>query len=184
MHVRGIHIQSSTAFLKEKHQSLKMAKQVLPSQEDDSLSLEAVRVWTEKDTVYRLGNSASLFYEKSINHTTLKKSPYTSSIVSQLQTELHSTKTELHSAENRLQQQQLISMEEQQQRMEEQTTQLEQQQRKMEEQEHRMEKHQRMLEAKCEMMEDQKQALLGLQFQKALKSSLPGHPPELHDSEK
>ena len=95
-----------------------MEKQVPPSQEDDSLFLEAVGGWSEKGTVYGLGNSAAL-YEKPVNHTTSKKSSYTTSIVSQLQTKLDSTKTELNSKKNELQQQR-ISMEEQRQRMEEQ----------------------------------------------------------------
>ena len=95
-----------------------MEKQVPPSQEDDSLFLEAVGGWSEKGTVYGLGNSAALFYKKPANHTTSKKSSYTPSIVSQLQTKLDSTKTELNSTKNELQQQR-TSMEQQRQRMEE-----------------------------------------------------------------
>ncbi|KAJ8427654.1 hypothetical protein Cgig2_014534 [Carnegiea gigantea] len=147
------------------------------------LFLEAVGGWSEKGTVYRLGNSATLFYEKPMNHTTLKKSSYTPSIVSQLQTELDSIKTELNSIKNELQQQR-TSMEQQRQRVEEQQRQLEQQQGMMEEQKHGMEKQQRMLGAQCKMMEDQKQALLGVQSQMALMSSLLGDPSPLHDSEK
>ena len=48
----------------------------------------------------------------------------------------------------------------------------------------KMEEQQRMLDAQCKLMEDQKQALLGMQSQMALLSSLLGHPSELHDSEK
>ncbi|KAJ8437181.1 hypothetical protein Cgig2_003810 [Carnegiea gigantea] len=162
---------------KEKYQSLKMEKQVPPSQEDDSLFLEAVGGWSEKGTVYGLGNSAALFYEKPVNHTTSKKSSYTPSIVSELQTELDSTKTSLT-------RQRMNYNNNQRQRMEEQQRQLEQQQRTMEEQKHRMEEQQQMLEAQCKMMEDQKQALLGMQSQMALMSSLLGHPSPLHDSEK
>ena len=47
-----------------------------------------------------------------------------------------------------------------------------------------MEEQQRMLGAQCKLMEDQKQALLVMQSQMALMSSLLGHPSELHDSEK
>ena len=50
-----------------------MEKQVPPSQEDDSLFLEAVGGWSEKGTVYGLGNSAALFYEKPVNHTTFEE---------------------------------------------------------------------------------------------------------------
>lgn len=167
----------------EKYQSLKTEKQVPPSQEDDSLFLEAIGGWSEKGTVYGLGNSATLFYEKPVHPTTSKMTSYTPSIVSQLQSELESTKTELTSTKNELQQQR-ISVEEQRQRVEQQQRQLEQQQRTMEEQKHRMEEQQQMLEAQCKMMEDQKQALLGMQSQMALMSSLLGHPSPLHDSEK
>ncbi|KAJ8446472.1 hypothetical protein Cgig2_028439 [Carnegiea gigantea] len=161
---------------KEKYQSLKVAKQVPPSTEDDSLFLEAVGGWSNKGTVYGLGNSVGLFYEKPVNPITWKMPCYTPSIASQLQSELEMTKTELNSTKNELQQQR-TSMEEQQR-------QLEQQQRKLEEQTKMMEDQQRMLEAQCKMMEDQKQALLGFQSQMALMSSLLGHPSELHDSEK
>jgi len=140
---------------------LKVAKQAPPSTEDDSLFLEAVGGWSNKGTVYGLGNSASLFYEKPVHPITWKMPCYTPSIVSQLQSELEMTKTELNSTKNELQQQR-TSMEDQQR-------QLEQQQRKLEEQ--------------TKMMEDKKQALLGFQSQMALISSLLGHPSELHDSE-
>jgi len=167
----------------EKYQSLKIEKQIPPSQEDDSLFLEAVGGWSEKGTVYGLGNSATLFYEKPVNHITSNKSSYTPSIVSQLQTELDSTKTELNSTKNELQQQRTL-MEKQRQQMEEQQRQLQEQQGMMEEQKHRMEEQQKMLEAQRKKMEDQKQALLGMQSQMALMSSLLGHPSPLHDSEK
>lgn len=91
---------------------MKMEKQVSPLQEDDSLFLEVVGGWCEKGTVYGLGNSVALFYEKPVNHTTPKKSSYTPSIVSQLQNELDSTKIEFNLTKNDLQQQR-ISMEEQ-----------------------------------------------------------------------
>ncbi|KAJ8422488.1 hypothetical protein Cgig2_016924 [Carnegiea gigantea] len=81
----------------EKYQSLKMAKEVPPSQEDGSLFLEAVG-----GTVYGLGNSAGLFYEKPVHHITSKMPSYTPSIVFQLQSELESTKTELNSTKNEL----------------------------------------------------------------------------------
>ncbi|KAJ8424601.1 hypothetical protein Cgig2_017505 [Carnegiea gigantea] len=61
----------------EKYPSLKLAKQVPPSEEDDSHFLEAVRVWSEKDTVYGLGNSVNLFYEKPTNNVTANKPSYT-----------------------------------------------------------------------------------------------------------
>jgi len=47
-----------------------------------------------------------------------------------------------------------------------------------------MEEQKRMMEAQCKMMEDKKQALLGMQSQMALISSLLGHLFDLHDSEK
>ncbi|KAJ8429234.1 LOW QUALITY PROTEIN: hypothetical protein Cgig2_026270 [Carnegiea gigantea] len=46
-----------------------------------------------KGTVYGLGNSVSLFYEKPTNNATADKPLYTPSIIVQLQTELDSTKT-------------------------------------------------------------------------------------------
>ena len=112
--------------MQEKYQSLKMAKEVPPSQEDDRLFLEAVGGWNEKGIIYGLGNSANLFYEKPVHHITSKMPSYTPSIVSQHQSELESTKTALNSTKNEPQQQR-TSMGEQQR-------QLEQQQRKLEEQ--------------------------------------------------
>ena len=103
--------------LQEKYQSLKIAKQVPPSQKDDSLFLEAVGGWSEKGTVYGLGNSVGLFYEKPVHHITSNMPSYTPSIVSQLQSELETTKTELNSTKNELQQQR-TSMEEQQPQLE------------------------------------------------------------------
>ncbi|KAJ8431725.1 LOW QUALITY PROTEIN: hypothetical protein Cgig2_013424 [Carnegiea gigantea] len=126
----------------EKYQSLKMKKQVPPSQEDDSLFLEGV---SEKGTIYGLGNSVALFYEKPVNHTTSKKSSYTPSI------------TELYSIKSKLQQQHIYGR-----ATTKQQRQLEQQQRMMQKHKHRMEEQQRMLKAQCKMMEDQKQALLGM----------------------
>jgi len=155
--------------LQEKYQSLKLAKQVPPAEDDDSLFLEAVGGWSEKGTIYGLGNSANLLYEKPITNSTINKSSYTPSVVSQLQAELDSTRTELYSTRNELQQQRAS--------MEDQRRQMEEQQRQLEEQKLRM-------EAQCKLMEEQKQALLGMQSQMALMSSLLGHPSELHESEK
>ncbi|KAJ8428545.1 hypothetical protein Cgig2_003793 [Carnegiea gigantea] len=144
--------------------------------DDQSKATWAVGGWSEKGTVYGLGNSVSLFYEKPTNNATANKPSYTPYIVAQLQTELDSTKTELNSTKNEIQQQRTLR-EEQQRKMVEQQRQLEKQQRQLEEQ-------RRMMKAQCKMMEDQKQALLGLQSQMALMSSLLGHPSDLHDSEK
>ncbi|KAJ8429833.1 hypothetical protein Cgig2_000161 [Carnegiea gigantea] len=69
---------------KEKYQSLKLAKQVPPSEEDNTLCLEAGGGWSEEGTVYRLGNSVSLFYEKPTNNAIANKPSYTPSIVAQL----------------------------------------------------------------------------------------------------
>jgi len=155
---------------------LKLAKQVPPSKEDNSLFLEVVGGWSEKRTVYELGNSVSLFYEKPSNNTTANKPSYTPSVVAQPQTKLDSTKTELNSTKNEIQQQR-PSREEQQWKMAEQQRQLEEHKRMMEEKKRRM-------GAECKMMEDQKPALLGMQSQMTLMSSLLGHPFDLHDSEK
>ncbi|KAJ8424917.1 hypothetical protein Cgig2_027313 [Carnegiea gigantea] len=91
------------AIFQEKYQALKVAKQVPPSEEDDSLFLEAVGGWSEKGTIYGLGNSVGLFYEKPTNNATANKPSYTPSIVAQLQTELVSTKTELNSTKYEIQ---------------------------------------------------------------------------------
>ena len=111
---------------------MKVAKQVPPSEEDDSLFLEAVGGWSEKGTVYGLGNSVGLFYEKPTNNATANKPSYTPSIVALLQTELVSMKTELNSTKYEIQQQ-YASMEEQQQKMVQQQRQIEEQQRQIEE---------------------------------------------------
>jgi len=155
--------------LQEKYQSLKLAKQVPPAEDDDSLFLEAVGGWSEKGTIYGLGNSANLLYEKPTNNSTVNNSSYTPSVVSQLQAELDSTRIELHSTKTELQQQR-ASMEDQQRQMEEQQRQLEEQKLRM--------------EAQCKLMEEQKQALLGMQSQMALMSRLLGHPSEPRESEK
>ena len=60
---------------------------------------------------------------------------------------------------------------------------MEEQQKRLEDQQAKMEEQQWMLDAQCKLMEDQKQALLGMQSQMALMSSLLGHPSELHESE-
>ena len=57
-------------------------------------------------------------------------------------------------------------------------------QKHLEDQQAKMEEQQQMLDAQCKLMEDQKQALLGMQSQMTLMSSLLGHPSELHESEK
>ncbi|KAJ8432227.1 hypothetical protein Cgig2_024382 [Carnegiea gigantea] len=142
----------------EKYQSLKLAKQVPPSEEDNSLFLDAVGGWSEKGTVYGLGNSVNLFCEKPTDNATANKPSYTPSVVAQLQTEVDSTKTELNSTKNDIQQQR-TSREEQQRKMAEQQRQLEEQQRQLEEQKRKMEEQKQMMEAQCKMIEDQKQAL-------------------------
>ncbi|KAJ8440393.1 LOW QUALITY PROTEIN: hypothetical protein Cgig2_019382 [Carnegiea gigantea] len=134
----------------EKYQALKVAKQVPPSKEDDSLFLETVGGWSEKGTVYGLGNSVGLVYEKPTNNATANKPSYTPSIVAQLQTELVSTKTELNSTKYEIQQQHTL-MEEQQWKMQ---RQIEEQQQQIEEQKKRMEEQKRMIEPQCKMMED------------------------------
>jgi len=48
----------------------------------------------------------------------------------------------------------------------------------------RMEMQQWMLEAQCKMIKDEKHALLGVQSQMMLMSSLLGQPSKLHDSKK
>ncbi|KAJ8445973.1 hypothetical protein Cgig2_001291 [Carnegiea gigantea] len=85
-------------------------------EEDNSLFLEAVGGWSEKGTVYGLGNSVSLFYEKPTNNATANKPSYTPSVIAQLQTKLDSMKTELNSIKNKIQQQR-TSREEQQRKM-------------------------------------------------------------------
>uniref|UniRef100_A0A7C9ECB2 Uncharacterized protein n=1 Tax=Opuntia streptacantha TaxID=393608 RepID=A0A7C9ECB2_OPUST len=87
----------------EKYHSLKVVKQVPPSQDDDSLLLEAAIGWSEKGTIYGLGNSASMFYEKPIHNVGTSKTSYTLLIVSQLQVELDSASTELNSTKTELQ---------------------------------------------------------------------------------
>ncbi|KAJ8426209.1 hypothetical protein Cgig2_028299 [Carnegiea gigantea] len=111
---------------KEKYQSLKLVKQVPPSEEDNSLFLEAIGGWSERGTVYGLGNSVSLFYEKPTNNATANKPSYTPFVVAQLQIELDSTKIKLNSIKNEIQQQR-TSREEQQRKMAEQQRQLEEQ---------------------------------------------------------
>ncbi|KAJ8444507.1 LOW QUALITY PROTEIN: hypothetical protein Cgig2_028322 [Carnegiea gigantea] len=81
----------------DKYQSLKVAKQVPTSYEDDGLFLEAAGGWTEKGTVFGLGNAAEYFYKRPTAGTCSIKPSYTPSIVSQLQNELDSTKAELNS---------------------------------------------------------------------------------------
>jgi len=68
--------------------------------------------------------------------------------------------------------------------MVEQQRQIKEQQRQIEEHKQRMKVQKRMMEEQCMMMVDKKQALLGMQFQMVLMSSLLGQPSELHDSEK
>ncbi|KAJ8426956.1 hypothetical protein Cgig2_033237 [Carnegiea gigantea] len=87
----------------KKYQLLKLAKQVPPSEEDDSLFLEAVGGWGEKGIVYGPGNSASLFYERPTNNATAKKPSYTPSIIAQLQTDPDLTKTKLNSTKKEIQ---------------------------------------------------------------------------------
>ncbi|KAJ8430626.1 hypothetical protein Cgig2_008306 [Carnegiea gigantea] len=76
--------------------------------------------WSEKGTVYGLGNSVSLFYERPTNNATANKPSYTPAVIVQLQTKLDSMMIELNSAKNEIQQQQLTSREELQQKMTEQ----------------------------------------------------------------
>ncbi|KAJ8447057.1 hypothetical protein Cgig2_025434 [Carnegiea gigantea] len=104
------------SLVNEKYQSLKLAKQVPPLEEDNSLFLKVVSGWSEKGTIHGLGNSVSLFYEKPTNNATANKPSYTPSVVTQLQTKLDSTKTDLNSIKNEIQQQR-TSREEQQQKM-------------------------------------------------------------------
>ena len=101
------------------------------SQEDDGLFLEAAGGWSEKGTVYGLGNAAEFFYNRPTAGTYSGKPSYTPSIVSQLQSKLDSTKAELNSSKNELQQQR-ESVENQQRMMEEQRNQLEKQHKMME----------------------------------------------------
>ena len=103
------------------------------SQEDDGLFLEATGEWSEKGTVYGLGNAVEHFYKRPTTGTTSTRPSYTPSIVSQLQSALDSTKAELNSTKNELQQQR-ESVENQQRMMEEQRNQLEKQHKMMEEQ--------------------------------------------------
>jgi len=65
-----------------------LAKQVSPSKDDESI-FKAFRGWSEKGTVYGLGNSSNLFYEKPIKNSNVNKSSYTPSVISQLQAKLY-----------------------------------------------------------------------------------------------
>ncbi|KAJ8421622.1 hypothetical protein Cgig2_027016 [Carnegiea gigantea] len=94
---------------------IEIVKQVPPLEEDSSLFLEAVGGWSEKGTIYGLGNSVSLFCEKPTNTAIANKPSYTPSIIAQLQTELDSMMTELNSTKNEIQQR--SSREEQQWKM-------------------------------------------------------------------
>ncbi|KAJ8435544.1 hypothetical protein Cgig2_034115 [Carnegiea gigantea] len=129
--IKAIHLpffggRSIIAILQEKYQLLKLAKQVPPSEEDNSLFLEAVGGWSEKRNVYELGNS------KPTNNATANKPSYTPSVIAQLQTELDLMKTELNSIKNDIQQQR-TSREKQQRKLGEQQRQLEEQKQRMEE---------------------------------------------------
>ncbi|KAJ8423739.1 hypothetical protein Cgig2_023894 [Carnegiea gigantea] len=86
--------------------------------EDDGLFLEAGRGWSKKGTIYGLGNAAKHFYKRPTVGTSSKNPSYTPSIVSQLQSELDSTKAELNSIKNELQEQRQ-SVENQQRMIEE-----------------------------------------------------------------
>lgn len=70
--------------MKDKYQSLKLAKQVPTSQEDDGLFLEAAGGWSEKGTVYGLGNAVEHFDKRLTTGTTSTRPSYIPSIVSQL----------------------------------------------------------------------------------------------------
>ncbi|KAJ8432052.1 hypothetical protein Cgig2_016331 [Carnegiea gigantea] len=138
------------SFSDDRSKAVWIAKQVPTSQEDDNLFLEAARGRSEKGTIYGLGNAAEHFYKRPTTRTSFAKPSCTPSIVSQLQSELDSTKTELNSTKNELQEQRQY-MENQQQMMEEQRCQLQKQQK---------------------MMEEQRQMLLAMQAQMKLMSQL------------
>jgi len=57
-------LRRNTRFLKD-------ARQIPSTQDDDSVFLEAVGGWSDKGTVYELGNSGSLFYTKPTTQANL-----------------------------------------------------------------------------------------------------------------
>ncbi|KAJ8438235.1 hypothetical protein Cgig2_003624 [Carnegiea gigantea] len=81
------------------------AKLFAKAHEDDGHFLEAAGGWSEKGTIYGLGNAVEHFYKRPTAGKTSTKPSYTPSIVSQLQSELDSTKAMLNSTKNELQQQ-------------------------------------------------------------------------------